>query len=169
MTIQEKIAHLRALKPTVAERQREAYIRFAAVNYPDYALTLTTERTLSAASFRVLLKKFFHRIDQELIGRHAHKANMDQRTDGVIFIEHTTTNVHAHILLKFPKREVPSKLSTLCKEQWKAVWKAGSAKLEPQYGGGGGGRYATKELTLRNHNDLEQILLIGTLVSAGSR
>jgi hypothetical protein len=145
---------------------REAYIKLAGANYRDYFLTLVVNHTMSREAMRSLLSRFFGRVDRALLGRDFHTMPMSRRTDGVIFVEHAASNIHAHCVLKFPKGKVPSKLAGECKKIWSTLCPSGNAKLEIQHGGGHAADYATKEITRFKYDATDQIILVGQFANS---
>ena len=140
---------------------REALINFASRNYRDYFLTLVVNHAMSQEAMSSLLGKFFGRLDRALLGRNHYTLPMSQRTDGVIFVEHASSNIHAHCLLEFPIRKAPGKLYAECEKVWSTLCPSGNAKLEIQYGGGHAADYTTKETTRFNYDADDQIMLVG--------
>lgn len=151
---------------TQTDDLREAYIRLAGTNYRDYFLTLVVNHTMSREALRSLLSRFFGRVDRALLGRDFHTMPMSQRTDGVIFVEHAASNIHAHCLLSFPKGKAPGKLFGECEKIWSTLCPSGNAKLEIQSGGGHAADYATKEITRFNYDAADQIMLVGQFANS---
>jgi hypothetical protein len=149
-----------------ADELRDAYITLASRNYRDYFLTLVVNHTMSQDAMRSLLSRFFGRVDRALLGRGFHTMPLSQRTDGVIFVEHAASNIHAHCLLEFPRGHAPSKLAGQCRKIWATLCPSGNAKLEIQYGGGHAADYATKETTRFNYDAADQIMLVGQFANS---
>lgn len=149
-----------------ADDLREAYIKLAGANYRDYFLTLVVNNTISQDAMRSLLSRFFGRVDRALLGRDYHNMPMSARTDGIIFMEHAASNIHAHCLLKFPKGKVPGKLAGHCQKIWSTLCPSGNAKLEIQYNGLHGADYSTKETTRFNYDAADQIILVGQFANS---
>lgn len=148
---------------------REAYIALAGKNYRDYFLTLVVNHAMSQEALRSLLRRFFGRMDRALLGRDYYTMPMSQRTDGVIFVEHAASNIHAHCMLNFPQGKAPGKLATECQKIWSTLCPSGNAKLEIQYGGGHAADYATKETTRFNYEAADQIMLVGQFTNSPRR
>lgn len=149
-----------------ADELRDAYISLAGRNYRDYFLTLVVNHAMSQDAMRSLLSRFFGRVDRALLGRDYYTLPMSQRTDGVIFVEHATSNIHAHCVLKFPKGKAPGALASTCEKFWSTLCPSGNAKLEIQYGGGDAADYATKEITRFNYDAADQIMLVGQFANS---
>lgn len=151
---------------THKDNLRQAYIKLAGTNYRDYFLTLVVNRSISVEAMQSLLGRFFGRVDRALLGRDFHTMPMSQRTDGVIFLEHTASNIHAHCVLKFPKGKTPSRLASECTKIWSTLCPSGNAELEIQHNGFGAVDYATKETTRFNYDAANQIILVGQLAKS---
>lgn len=57
---------------------------------------------MSIGRLKTTIKNFFDRLDREYLGPRWMKMSFNQRTDGVGFIEHVGSNIHAHFALRTP-------------------------------------------------------------------
>lgn len=92
-----------------------------------------------------LIGEFLARIDRALLGRKWSRLPPDQRTDGLFFIEHTDTNIHAHGLLRFPDVRTLD-LKALTKEKWIKLTEAGDTDFQALYDAERCLEYCTKEM-----------------------
>lgn len=152
---------------------REAYKELSA-QFPDYALTLATNRnTMSAKDmtfmsldkFRTCVRDFHKRIDSELLGTRASKRSKALRTDGLMFVEHVGTNIHGHAAVVFAGRaeKTLEQLQEMCSRHWGVVCPGGDVLVQAQRDGGPG-LYVSKEME-RGDYDFDQTILFSTFVS----
>lgn len=92
-----------------------------------------------------LIGEFLARIDRALLGRRWSQLPHSDRSDGVFFIEHTDTNIHAHGLVRFPQARTLD-LDALTKEKWIRLTEAGDTDFQALYDAEHCLEYCTKEM-----------------------
>lgn len=156
---------LSAYQPTDRERLRDAYLTLLG-QFPDYVLTLASNRSgMSADEFRQKVRDFHRLLDRQLLGPRFYMKPVNERTDGIMCIEHVQSNIHGHAAIKFASRRSPARFALICKAVWAEVCPGGTANLQIGFGGSSGSVYATKEMLRRGFDDLSQTLILSTFVS----
>lgn len=124
---------------------QDAWVEFTAAFKPTFFVTLTdpTERNLTV--MKSLLSKYCGRIDRALLGKKFEFLPAEERTDGIFFIEHVESNIHAHGLLRVPQVSEEA-LGALTKKQWHRVCRDGKCDVQAVYDCDGVARYCTKEM-----------------------
>jgi|GEM_PF-2571715 len=92
-----------------------------------------------------LIGKYLAMMDRALLGRNWSQFSPDDRTDGIFFIEHTDTNIHAHGLLRFPELKYCG-LDVLTVQKWNKLTEAGSTDFQEIYDAQNVTEYCTKEM-----------------------
>ena len=93
------------LPPLPRAGLRRAWLDQIEAMQPTHALTLIFNRTVSIDVAQKALRRFFGRIDRDLLGRRFHRAPASRRTDYVAVPEHLDTNSHVHAMLRvLPER-----------------------------------------------------------------
>lgn len=77
-------------------QQRQALIDWTADKRFSHALTLNTDRTLSAASLSSIFKTFCLEFDRGTLGRNLKRVPKTDRLDAIAFPEKLSTNAHLH-------------------------------------------------------------------------
>ncbi|ARO31291.1 hypothetical protein NXC14_CH03387 [Rhizobium sp. NXC14] len=140
------------------QRLRDGYIEMAEQMQPNAFVTLATNGSGDLHEMTRLIGKFCGMMDRELLGHKWHTLPAEERTDGIFFIEHTKTNIHAHGLLKFP--DCPdADLSVLTAFKWSRLTRAGETNFQPIYDAGGVAGYCTKEMQSFSF-DGDQVVLV---------
>ncbi|MFD1253155.1 hypothetical protein DEVEQU_01021 [Devosia equisanguinis] len=155
------------------QRLREAYLELSQ-RFPDYFVTLVTNRNtlvgkrlsyMSLDEFHRAVRDFHKRIDTALLGTRASKRPQNQRTNGLMFVEHAGRNIHGHAFVRFADQDnrTLEDLKEICGQAWAAICPGGNVLIQAQYGGGPG-FYPSKELERRDY-DFDQTILFSTFVS----
>lgn len=127
------------------EKLREEYKNLALSMQPNYFVTLATNDFGSVSETTRVLGKFCAMMDRALLGHRWHKAPEQERVDGVFFIEHTRSNIHAHGLLRVPEQEGED-MAVLIARKWNRLTEAGSTDVQSIHDAYGVAEYVTKEL-----------------------
>jgi hypothetical protein len=141
------------------QQLRDAYIETAMRIKPDAFVTLATNDTGVVSEMTRLIGKFCGMMDRELCGHKWYTLPPEQRMDGIFFIEHTKTNIHAHGLLKFPgcpELDLP----LLTARKWSRLTDAGETNFQAIYDTEGVVRYCTKEIKSFAFDE-DQMVLVG--------
>ncbi|MGY5808446.1 hypothetical protein ACXHXG_12080 [Rhizobium sp. LEGMi198b] len=141
------------------QRLRDSYIETARQMQPNAFVTLTTNSTGDVLEMTRLIGRFCGMMDRELCGHKWHTLSAAERTDGIFFIEHVKTNIHAHGLLKFPDRPYDN-LPALTALKWNRLTRAGETNFQSIYDAEGVANYCTKEIG-RSTFDGDQVVLVG--------
>lgn len=128
------------------KRLRQAWVEFVEAFEPNFYFTLTDPTEPHLATMREKLGKLCGRIDRALLGKKFARHLPHERTDGIFFIEHIGSNIHAHGLLRVPKASF-DELGALTKMQWHRVCRDGKFDLQEVYDCAGVASYCTKEMT----------------------
>lgn len=139
---------------------RAAYVELASKNIAaDTFITLVTNETWELPKMRQAIKHFLGRADHSLLGRKWWKQPLDCRAEGIFFIEHVTSNTHAHGLLRLPVRHPDDQrdMKTLLAEHWQDLAPAGSLDCQHIHDAPGCADYCTKEMAF-SHFQGEQIV-----------
>lgn len=127
------------------QRLRKGYIDILEEMQPNAFVTLVTNDSGELHEMTRLIGKFCGMMDRELCGHKWDRLPAEERTDGLFFIEHTETNIHAHGLLKFP--DCPDvDLPLLAARKWSRLTEAGETNFQSVYDAGGVVGYCTKEM-----------------------
>lgn len=127
------------------EQLREEYIALAVSMQPNFYITLATNDFGSVADITRKLGKFCAMMDRSLIGHRWNKAPEQKRLDGLFFIEHASSNIHAHGLLRIPEAR-DTDMALLVERKWNRLTEAGSTDTQSIYEAVGVAEYVTKEM-----------------------
>lgn len=141
------------------QRLRDSYIETAGQMQPNAFVTLATNSTSEVLEMTRLIGRFCGMMDRELCGHKWHTLPAAERTDGIFFIEHVKTNIHAHGLLKFPDRHDVD-LPALTALKWNRLTRSGETNFQSIYDAEGVAGYCTKEIE-RFSFDGDQVVLVG--------
>ena len=139
-------------------------------NGPPLALTwrYQSEPQVSEASRTLelthLVGEYLAMMDRALLGRKWSAVSADNRTDGVFFIEHTGTNIHAHGLLRFPQAKTHD-LQVLTLLKWNKLTQSGDTNFQTIYDLDGVAEYCTKEI-MRTQFTPDQVVLARQFMAA---
>ena len=139
------------------EQLREEYVALAVSMQPNFYVTLATNEFGSVTDLTRRLGKFCAMMDRSLIGHRWNKAPEQNRLDGLFFIEHASSNIHAHGLLRIPEQENKD-IALLVERKWNRLTQAGSTDTQSIHDAIGVAEYVTKEM--RNFSfDQDQTVL----------
>jgi len=139
------------------EQLRAAYKELGLSLQPDAFVTLTTNDYGHIHEVTRLLGRFCGMIDRQLLG-HKWLDFPAKRLDGLFFIEHTKTNIHAHGLLRFP--DVPdADLPFITARKWSRLTETGDTNFQSIYDAPGAAKYCTKEMA-NFQFDGDQVVLV---------
>ncbi len=111
------------------QRMHDAYIELAVGMQPNAFVTLAANDYGHLHEMTRLIGRFCGMVDRELLGHKWHKLPVEKRLNGIFFIEHTKTNIHAHGLLKFP--ETPdADLPLITALKWNRLTNAGDTNFQ---------------------------------------
>ena len=112
------------------EQLREEFNIFAQQLNPNVMLTLTTHKSWSAAKMKKLVGQFFGRLDRKLLGNAWLEKPIEERIDGVAFVEKPSLNVHAHCMVGLNINRWYETLRTSIKI-WEKLCPSGKVHFEP--------------------------------------
>lgn len=125
---------------------QQAWVEFTGAFEPNFYLTLTDPTEPHLSLMREKLGKLCGRIDRAVLGKKFVRHLPHERTDGIFFIEHIGSNIHAHGLLRVPNTSL-EEFDALTKMQWHRVCRDGKYDLQTVYDCAGIASYCTKEMT----------------------
>lgn len=128
------------------KRLQQAWVEFTETFEPNFFVTLTDPTEPHLATMREKLSKLCGRIDRAVLGKKFASCMPHERTDGIFFIEHIGSNIHAHGLLRVPKTSL-EEIEGLTKMHWHRVCRDGKYNLQTVYDCAGVASYCTKEMT----------------------
>ncbi len=128
------------------KKLQQAWAEFAETFEPNFFVTLTDPTEPHLATMREKLGKLCGRIDRAVLGKKFARRLPHERTDGIFFIEHVDSNIHAHGLLRVPNASF-EEFDALTKMQWHRVCRDGRYDLQEVYDCAGVARYCAKEMT----------------------
>ncbi|KQO79009.1 hypothetical protein [Rhizobium sp. Leaf262] len=140
------------------QRLRDSYVEFVEQMEPNAFVTLVINDIGEIAEMTRLIGKFCGMMDREICGHKFHTYSIDRRTNGVFFIEHAKTNIHAHGLLRFPD-SLTVDLPLLTARKWNVLTKAGTTDFRPVHDAAGVAGYCTKEMATFSF-DGDQVVLV---------
>ncbi|MHA6298547.1 hypothetical protein [Devosia sp. CAU 1758] len=158
---QEKAEMYRYMREAKIRDLYEAY----ANQFSDHFLTLASKRNMPSSEFVRLVREFHHHLDRKLLRRPPHLKPLEQRTDGIMFLEQITTHIHGHAMVRFAGNETTATLRELCATIWPKLCPGGTIDLQEQYDGNLSG-YITKEMKLWGYDDLRQAILFRDLIGS---
>lgn len=139
------------------EKLREEYKNLALSMQPNYFVTLATNDFGSVSETTRVLGKFCAMMDRSLIGHRWNTTPEQKRLDGLFFIEHASSNIHAHGLLRIPEAQDVD-IALLVARKWNRLTQAGSTDTQSIHDAIGVAEYVTKEM--RNFSfDQDQTVL----------
>lgn len=141
------------------QQLREEFNIFAQQLNPNFMLTLTTNKSWNAAAMKSLVGKFFRDLDRKLLGNAWLEKAIEERIDGVAFVEKPNLNVHAHCMvgLNFNRWYETLKRS---REVWKKLCPSGRVHFEPISYARDAIDYGLKETESRYYKFDDQIILL---------
>ncbi len=145
---------------------REAYIQLCGQFQPNTMVTLATNQLWEIARMTKLVGSFAARMDDRGLGSAWSKLPISCRANGIFFIEHVRSNIHAHGLVRFPYGNDWGR-DMIARKLWADLCPGGSVRLSKIYTLDGAASYCTKEMTRYNHQD-EQIVLLEQFMSQKS-
>jgi hypothetical protein len=129
---------------------------------PTAYVTLATNGQGDIHEMTRLIGRFCGMVDRELLGNKWHKLPREQRSDGIFFIEHAATNIHAHGFLKFPKVD-GFDLPLLAALKWSRLTEAGTTDFKWLDDKNRCAYYSTKEMTSARFEG-DQMVLVGQFI-----
>jgi len=127
------------------KRLQQAWVEFAEAFEPNFFITLTDPTEPHLTTMREKLGKLCGRVDRAVLGKKFASRLPQERTDGIFFIEHIGSNIHAHGLLRVPNTSLET-LDKLTRKQWHRVCRDGKYDLQEIYDCAGVASYCTKEM-----------------------
>lgn len=125
---------------------KEAYMDLMDDFQPNSFITLATNGDGTIEGMRDLVKDFLARLDRKILGNAWLERPIHERTDGVFIIEHVTSNIHAHGLVRLAKNDNVD-VEAHCKSVWGKLCPGGSVLMEPPSSTHAVARYISKEST----------------------
>jgi hypothetical protein len=148
------------------KEMRRAWIDLCARQEPDMMLTLATNQPWDIPRMHSLVRSFAARMDAWGLGSTWFKQAPSNRFNGVFFIEHVGTNIHAHGLVHFPYGN-PIGVRLASEGHWAKLCPSGSVDVAPIDWIYGCATYCTKEMQSWSYND-DQIVLLAKFMSPTS-
>lgn len=145
---------------------RKGYIELCRSFAPDTMVTLATHQLWTLERMTKLVGAFAARMDDYALGTRWFKEPRFRRANGMFFIEHVGSNIHAHGLVRFPYGDTHSHL-LIGERVWKALCPSGTIKVDPMYRFGRAAVYCTKEMKRQDFCP-EQVLLLEQFMSPHS-
>ncbi|MEP1090733.1 MAG: hypothetical protein ABJH63_15295 [Rhizobiaceae bacterium] len=144
----------------ITNRQlREQFNIFGQQLEPNTVLTLTTHQSWNAEKMKNLVGKFFGRLDRKLLGSAWLERPVEERTDGVAFVEKPNVNVHAHCLVKLDIDRWHHTLRASM-DIWKKLCPSGRVHFEPICYPREAIDYCLKETENDNYKFDDQIIIL---------
>ncbi|KKB76497.1 hypothetical protein VW35_17015 [Devosia soli] len=141
---------------------RDLYMAYAD-QFPEYFLTLASKHNMPTFEFVRLVSEFHHQLDRKLLRRPPHLKPLDQRTNGIMFLEQIKTHIHGHAMVRFAGRETTTTLREHCAAIWTKLCPGGTIDLQEQKDEHLSG-YLTKEMEAWGYDDLRQAILFRDLI-----
>lgn len=139
--------------------QRKAYIQLCGQFQPNTFITLATNQTLSTCQMKKKMDRFFGHMDRKLMGHTWLQQPISMRTDGIGFIEHINSNIHAHLLVRFNKGNEWGR-AKYGEHYWRKICESGSVEIKPISDTRQLASYCSKEMVSRSFDPHEQIVLL---------
>ena len=111
------------------DRLQAGYIELALGMQPNAFVSLATNDYGDIPEMTRLIGRFCGMVDRDLLGHKWHTLPAEQRLNGIFFIEHVATNIHAHGILRFPDA-ADADLRLLTERKWSRLTKAGSTAFK---------------------------------------
>lgn len=113
-----------------------------------------------------LVGSFAARMDDHALGSEWSKLPISRRANGIFFIEHVRSNIHAHGLVRFPYGNSWGR-ELIARKLWADLCPGGSVRLAKIDTLEGAASYCTKEMT-RYSYDHGQVVLLEQFMSQKS-
>lgn len=139
-------------------RLRAAYIALCQTFEPNTFVTLATNQFWSLEKMISLVGSFAARMDDLALGHTWSAASPSARANGLFFIEHVGSNIHAHGLVRFPYGNEWGRAIT-AQRVWMKLCPSGSVRTEPLYDVEGAAAYCTKEMMSPRFVDTQIVML----------
>ncbi|MFK4767099.1 hypothetical protein [Rhizobium sp. ZW T2_16] len=137
---------------------RSAHIELIESFNPNAFVTLALNKTSSVEEVTRLIGKFCGMMDRKLLGHKWHRLPASDRSDGIFFIEHTRTNIHAHGIIRFPTSDFLD-LARKTILTWNCLTEAGTVDFQVITDLERLGRYCTKEMPNFLYDSDQMVLL----------
>lgn len=141
---------------------KTAYMSFLDQFEADSYVTLVTNDDGTVEGMRALIRDFLARLDRKMLGNAWLERPQDERTDGVFVIEHVSSNIHAHGLVRMAKNDKID-IQEHCKAIWAKLCPGGSVLIETPDSVQKVASYISKEFVGARFSD-EQIVLTRELM-----
>ncbi len=145
---------------------RSAYIQLCGQFQPNTMVSLVTNQLWEIPRMTTLVGAFGARMDDYGLGSTWSKEPVAKRADGIFFIEHVCSNIHAHGLVRFPYGNAWGR-SMIASKLWSDLCPGGTAMLKPIRSLWDAASYSTKEMNRYDYQD-DQIVLLEQFMSEKS-
>jgi hypothetical protein len=146
-------------------RMRWAYLGLVNDLRPDTFVTLTTNDAMSVGRFKRKIKDFFGRFDRVYLGPRWIKMPFKLRTDGVGYIEHKNSNIHAHFALCTPPNAYLWNIKIHTEKYWGKICPSGSHDVQMITNAFELTGYNTKEQIRQDYDWHDQVILLRDFAS----
>lgn len=158
------ISHFEGLT-MISHELHAAYNQLCKQLQPNTFITLATNQHMPADRLKKNIGAFFGRMDRWYLGHTWLDQPKTMRTDGIGFIEHSSSNIHAHMLVRFEKGNNWGR-ALKGKHFWNQLCESGSIDVQPVNSIENLAGYCTKEMRYRNYDDCKQIVLLRDFMPA---
>jgi hypothetical protein len=127
--------------------RREQYALWLDDPAYNVAVTLNYNTPISVANAAHRIGKLFGVVDRKLLGSRFNRYATG-RVDGVLVLEHLSSNIHAHGLLRVPPERLDRFMAMFPPDgrgAWSRVWEAGTQHVTAAHDPAGFGSYMAKE------------------------
>lgn len=145
---------------------RRAWLELCCRAETDTMVTLATNQPWEISRMRSLVRSYSARMDDWGLGSQWSQRPRGERLDGIFFIEHVGTNIHAHGLVHFPYGG-PIGLRLASEDQWAKLCPSGSIDITPIDWVYGCANYCTKEMQCWSYSS-DQVILLTEFMSPTS-
>ena len=145
---------------------REAYKRLGVQFAPTDMVSLATNNQYSIHKVRRLVGDLTARLDDWALGARWSSTHYSARANGIFFVEHTRSNIHAHGLVHFPYANRWGR-RMMIGHFWQHLCPSGTCDVRYAYDPLGAADYLTKEMKWLDH-DGDQIILLADFMSEKS-
>lgn len=150
--------------PADRKKIRAAWVELIQKQDPNTFITLATNQNITVDRMKDLTKTFFGHLDRRLLGTKYSKKTTDKRTNGFAFIEHESSNIHVHCLIRpANKLHTPSKIKITNSDLeaiWLKVYASGSFDYQPITELYNLSRYVTKEFKTNNYDTTKHTMIL---------
>lgn len=143
-----------------AFRTRLAYLKMTDDMQPDIYLSLVANKQIGITGFKLKLKDFFGHLDRTYLGPKWQKKSLDERTNGIGFVEKVKSHIHSHFAIRTPANAYLWNMKMNTEEIWNQICPSGTYDVQMITARWGLSGYNTKEQEHEDYDWHDQVVYV---------